>query len=114
MPYREVTAKDWRKVALYILLALLVIAVSGWLLIPLAKPIGMIVWLAVIVAGALFFLVKWHARSTAYRCPACGQEFEISILADFISPQVPDKKYLKCPHCGRREWAAVLMKEEWS
>lgn len=29
----------------------------------------------------------------------------------FISPHFPDKKYLKCPACGTRNWAAELTKK---
>jgi len=111
MPYREVTKKDWWKVAAYILLRLAIMAVTAVILIPLAWPVGLVVWLAVIVGGSLFLLVRWHAGSTAYRCPSCEHEFEISVFTDLISPQVPDKKYLKCPQCGKRNWAAVLIKK---
>ncbi|MCJ7617108.1 MAG: hypothetical protein MUO43_11295 [Desulfobacterales bacterium] len=111
MPYRDVTKRDWWKVAAYILLTIAIIVVTAVILIPMAWPVGLVAWLAIIVSGSLFLLVRWHAGSTAYRCPACEHEFEISVFTDFVSPQVPDKKYLKCPQCGKRNWATVLMKQ---
>ena len=112
MPYREVTRRDWWRVGGYVLLTVAVIVVTGAILIPVAWPVGLIVWLATFVSGTLFLLVRWHANNTAYRCPACGYEFEISAFTDFASLQVPDKKYLKCPQCGKRNWATVLMKKD--
>jgi hypothetical protein len=112
MPYREVTKSDWWKVGGYVLLTVAVIAVAAVILIPAAWPVGFIAWLAIFVVGGMFLLVRWHADNTAYRCPVCGHAFEISVFTDFTSPQVPNRKLLKCPQCGRRDWAAVLMKEE--
>jgi DNA-directed RNA polymerase subunit RPC12/RpoP len=112
MPYREVTRRDWCRLGGCALLTVAVIVVTAAILIPLAWPVGLIVWLAMFVSGSLFLLVRWHAKVTAYRCPACGYEFEISVLTDFASLQVPDKKYLKCPRCGKRDWATVLMKKD--
>ena len=88
MPYRRVTTRDWWIVGGYVLLAATVIVVTAWILIPVAWPIGFAAWLAVFVGGSLFLLVRWHAKSTAYRCPACRYEFEISVLTDFASPQL--------------------------
>ena len=111
MPYRRVATRDWWIVGGYVLLAATVMVVTAWILIPVAWPIGFAAWLAVFVGGSLFLLVRWHAKSTAYRCPACRYEFDISVLTNFASPQLPGKKYLKCPQCGKRNWATVLMKK---
>jgi DNA-directed RNA polymerase subunit RPC12/RpoP len=108
MSYRSASGRDWLKVGGYVLLTVVVIVVAARILIPLAPPIGAIVWLTVFVGGGLYSLARWHAKSTVYRCPACGHHFTISVLADFVSPHVVDKKYLKCPCCGRRNWATVL------
>ena len=112
MPYRDVTKRDWWRVSGYTLLTVAFIVVTAVILIPMARPVGIIVWLAIFVSGGLFLLVRWHAKSTAYRCPACDHEFEISAFTDLASLQVPDKKYLKCPQCGKRNWATVLMKKD--
>ena len=111
MPYRKVSKRDWWRVGAYILLVAAAIVVTAWILIPVAWPIGFAVWLGTFVGGGLFLLVRWHAKNTAYRCPACRYEFDISALTNFASPQVPNKKYLKCPRCGKRNWATVLMKK---
>jgi DNA-directed RNA polymerase subunit RPC12/RpoP len=111
-PYREVTARDWKRVSLSVSLAVLIICVSAAALVSRFWPIGLLVWLVLFVGGSLVVLIRWHADVTAYRCGACGHEFEITALVDFISPHMVSTKYLKCPSCGRRSWATVLMKEE--
>ena len=62
----------------------------------------------------LVILISWHAKVTAYYCPVCGYEFEISILTDFFSPHGVNKngawKYLKCPNCSNRSKIEILVK----
>jgi len=108
MRYREATARDWLRAGVYIALAIGTIVVSIVLLFPLG-PVGVTVWLAV-SGGTMYLLVRWHAKITAYRCPECGHEFEISVLTDFVSPHWCSKKRLRCPECGGRDWATILMK----
>ena len=111
MPYREATKGDGWRAGAYIILTIAVPVASAAMLIPVAWPIGFAVWLALFAGGSLYLLVRRHAKSTAYRCPACRHEFEISVLSDLASPQLPGKKYLQCPQCGKRNWATVLMKK---
>jgi DNA-directed RNA polymerase subunit RPC12/RpoP len=99
------------KVGAYILLTIIVIAAGAAALIPGSSPFEMGLWLAIFFGG-YFLLVRWHANNTAYRCPECGHEFEISVLTDFLSPHTTSKKFLKCPQCGKRKWATVLLKKD--
>jgi DNA-directed RNA polymerase subunit RPC12/RpoP len=110
MPYHEVTRKDQLKVIGYLVLMITFNVLTAYILIPAAWPWGLIAWLVLCFGGSLYLLVRWHALNTAYRCPACKGTFEISIFSDFSSPHVPNKKYLKCPHCNERNWANILMK----
>lgn len=107
---RRATKDDRRRSAAYLVGFVLLITVTGALLIPRFWPAGLVVWL-VIVAGAMFVLVRWHAQSTAYRCAACGHEFEIAPWTDLFAPHVPDKKRLKCPECGTKDWAEIVVQE---
>ena len=61
--------------------------------------------IALALSGAgLALLVRWHARTTRYACPACGAEFGLSAWTDFLSAHTPESKLLRCPHCGATEW----------
>lgn len=68
-------------------------------------------WLVVALAVGLYLAVRWHTLSFAYRC-RCGREFTISMGVNLVSPHWPTRrggvKYLRCPECGRRSWAAVI------
>jgi DNA-directed RNA polymerase subunit RPC12/RpoP len=63
----------------------------------------------------MILLVLWHKKSTAYHCPKCSNEFEISLLTDFFSPHGVTKNgkgwiYLKCPRCQNRTKMEILVK----
>jgi hypothetical protein len=107
MRYRTATTKDWLKTGFYILLHTMVIVFSAIFLLPFG-PAGIAVW-CIILIGSTYWLVRWHASSTVYHCLVCDPVFEISTLTDLITPHVPYHKYLKCPQCGQRSWATILM-----
>lgn len=68
-------------------------------------------WL-MIIAGFLILLLVWHAKNFAYLCPGCGEVFKVSTLKGFISPNGVNKKYLRCPRCGKKAWADMLRIKE--
>ena len=107
--YRKSRKKDWFKTFSYIALYLTVLGFTGiYLLLSYWY-----VWIALATSG-LMILISWHAKATAYHCPRCGTEFEISILTDFFSPQGVNRKgvwkYLKCPNCSHRSRMEILAK----
>ena len=112
MKYRKPTLADWRRTAIY--MSVYIVAIGGGAFLLLPRGIwGALVWAVVVVCG-LFVLVRWHAKSTAYRCAKCSYEFEISLLTDLISPHGTGNggwKYLKCPQCRQRTRANVLVKD---
>ena len=103
--YRNLTWKDWTTTWLLIAVFTAVIVIAG-ILLASRHPMGF----ALLACALLLALVRWHAANFAYRCPACGNEFEISTFKDLISPHTPTTKYLRCPKCTHRSWASVLKK----
>lgn len=101
--YRKTTKKDWYRTAFVLLLFIALIGLFSVLLLPDYWYF----WLLIIATGTLL-LVIWHTKNFAYRCPACGEVFEVSTLENFLSPSSINKKYLKCPKCGKRGWAEIL------
>ena len=113
MPYENVTAHEWERTALYFAVGMLLIVTAANFLFAINRIIGAILWFA-LVAVVLVALVSWHTKAYAYRCKQCGEEFEISPVANFVSPQGVGKdgawKYLRCPRCNKHERAEVLKK----
>lgn len=110
--YRKPKKSDWKKTLLLIGSYVAAISVTAFFLLVTYWY----VWLS-LVAGGLFILVLWHKKSTAYRCPRCGNEFEISFLTDFFSPHGVTKNgcgwtYLKCPRCQNRSKMEILVKDK--
>ena len=105
--YWEVTERDWYGTALALLAFVAVIVILSVFLLPGYWYL----WLLVI-GGGVALLAEWHAKNFAYRCPACGEVFEVSTLEDFLGPDVVNKKYLKCPKCGKRAWTDILKIKE--
>ncbi len=108
--YRKPKKSDWIKSLFFIGIYIAAISITAFLLLITHWYI----WLA-LVAGGLFLLVLWHKKSTAYHCPICGNEFEISVLTDFFSPHGVAKDgdgwlYLKCPRCQSRTKMEILVK----
>jgi DNA-directed RNA polymerase subunit RPC12/RpoP len=110
--YRLPTKVDFWKSAIYLLVFVVVISVGAWWLIENFGTWGMVIWFVIFVGGGILVLVRWHAGSTAYLCPKCEHEFEISALQDLVTPHKMDKYYLRCPSCRERSWMQVLVKEE--
>jgi len=66
---------------------------------------------ALALTAALVLLVAWTRRTDTYRCRDCGHQFSVSFATNLASPQWPTPtggfKYLRCPSCRKRSWAAV-------
>ena len=108
--YRKPKRSDWTKSLLFISIYVSVISISAFFLLVTYWYL----WITLVVAG-LLLLVLWHKKSTAYHCPKCGNEFEISFLTDFFSPHGVTKDgvgwlYLKCPRCQNRTKMEILVK----
>ncbi len=111
--YEDVKASDWGRTALYVAIGVLVIVTGAMFLLDLNRTIGEIL-LLVLAGVVLAALVTWHTGTFGYLCTKCGEEFSISPLKNFLSPQgIGTKggwKYLTCPRCHTRERAQVIKK----
>lgn len=112
--YRDTEPGDWIRTGVYIAIFVLAISAGAFLLLPEFW----LAWGVLLVAGSAA-LMLWHTRAFAYRCARCDEEFEISLLTDFISPHGISRdeggcwrgyKYLKCPHCHQRSKAVGVAK----
>lgn len=46
-----------------------------------------------------------------YKCRNCGKTFSLPALTAALAPhRFGGQKWVKCPHCGMRSWAALVPK----
>jgi len=87
-----------------LLLLIMLMVFGGIILIPRQPPYGILAWV-VLVLISLYMLVRRHAETTSYICLQCRHVFKLSTTQDLLGLQgINAKKYLKCPHCSRRQW----------
>lgn len=103
--FRDVTGRDYIKMALWVVLYIAVITVGSIYLLVYYPPYGAMLWVLIIIIG-LYLLVRWTARNFGYHCPNCEYDFELSPFRDFISIHAGSQKLLVCPRCRHKSWMA--------
>ena len=54
---------------------------------------------------AIPLLCLYDVELGCFRCPCCHEKFRPSIRAYVLGPHAFLRRYLRCPHCGKRGWA---------
>ncbi len=70
------------------------------------------IWLKLVVIGIALIVVIADvsvillvAISTEiYKCEECGEQFVPTLKAYILAPHTFKRRYLKCPHCGKKSW----------
>lgn len=70
------------------------------------------IWLRLIMIGiALIVMISNIAvillvavSTEIYECEKCGEKFVPTLSAYLLAPHTFTKRYLKCPHCGKKRW----------
>ncbi len=70
------------------------------------------IWLKFVVIGialtvviadiAVILLVA--VSTEIYECEKCGKKFVPTLTAYILAPHTLKRRYLKCPHCGKKRW----------
>lgn len=63
-----------------------------------------------IIALAMLFM-GWINRNFDYECAGCGRRFSLSFWQAALSPHMMGRKFVRCPGCGRRGWAAAIRRQ---
>jgi DNA-directed RNA polymerase subunit RPC12/RpoP len=61
-----------------------------------------------LVVPGILLLLRWMARAFAYRCPECGELFQLTMLGQFTAINMGDERSVRCPKCGVRSWVKIL------
>jgi len=66
---------------------------------------SVVIGIAMIVVFADISVIILVAISTEiYTCEKCGEKFVPSLKAYILAPHTFKRRYLKCPHCGKKSW----------
>ena len=107
--YQVITGSEWKKSLLYIIPPVLIVVIGSIFLLPHNW-----MWYLVLVAfsiGVVIILAVREEKNVMFKCPTCGQEFEISAFQSALSPHGVTKKdgkwiewkHLECPMCHTKE-----------
>jgi len=110
--YRKPKGIDYARSGAILVAFVIALTGSCLVLILTLGTIGFLIWLLLLVPVLLGGIVLWHARSTAYRCPECGNEFTIPTWKDLITPHSLNKYRLRCPRCKKNSWMLVLVRDK--
>lgn len=115
--YEEITKKEWKVSLLFIAALVVVLTVGSFALLP--NRIFEFIVLVVAVICAVIIIVIRVQGTAVFKCPKCGQEFEISAFKNAMSPHGISKKegklfewkYLECPLCHEKTRMFPVKKE---
>ncbi len=69
-------------------------------------------WAHIVLISAAFVLIFCNialvlvvaVNTEIFTCDKCGEKFVPSLSAYILGPHTFLRRYLKCPHCGKRSW----------
>lgn len=106
--YQDITKKEWKRSLLYIAVLVAIVTVGAFVLLP-DYWYGFLILVVVLIFLVVIIVVREQGE-VVFKCPKCGQEFEISALKSTIAPHGVTKKegkwfewkYLECPMCHEK------------
>lgn len=106
--YQEITRSEWKKSLLFIIPLVIIVSVSAFVLLP-ENWIEYILVVVITMCVIIFAAVQGE-KHILFKCPTCGQEFEISAMKNALSPHGVTKKdgkwvewkHLECPMCHEK------------
>lgn len=86
------------------------VSVASFVALPTAVRILLIVsaFLACICQITVILLVAVSVE--VFECANCGRKFVPTLHAYILGPHTLRKRYLRCPHCGKKSWAVSHLK----
>jgi DNA-directed RNA polymerase subunit RPC12/RpoP len=71
--------------------------------------VNMLPVVLIVAAFAVQYVVQSSiVRRYDYRCDTCGSVFSLPPLAASLAPHRMGQKWVRCPSCGVRSWAAPI------
>jgi VIT1/CCC1 family predicted Fe2+/Mn2+ transporter len=76
--YQEVTKTEWKKSLLLIVPVVAIVSLGAFFLIP--DHWAAFIALVVVAIAIIIIIAIQDAGNVTFKCPKCGQEFEVSAL----------------------------------
>ncbi len=92
-------------VFLTLLAGITLIMVSGLVDLPLGWRIALIAIALVVIFGGIGVAAVLEMTSGAFECQNCNEYFVPTKWAYIKGMHTITRRYLKCPHCGKKTWA---------
>lgn len=90
--------------AVFVSLTLLVISIAIFEFLPVDMSIIFVALSVIVFILALIMALMIDYGTGEYECKKCGHKFKPTFGAYIWSIHMPTGRYLKCPHCGKRNF----------
>ena len=109
MQYRPITPQD-TATNVMILAVFLALILSLLIAIAVFHQSFLVLILLLFCVVSVLVLTKWNIATHGFECPSCKHQFDINMRTAPLTPHVWNKKLLRCPACGKRDWAMEVVK----
>ncbi len=95
-----------------LLAGITMILVSGLAELPTGWRIALIVIALVVIFGGIAVACVLEMTAGAFECQNCKEYFVPTKVAYIMGVHTITRRYLKCPHCGKRTWAKRTLQSQ--
>lgn len=89
---------------LVILSSLALVLISAYFVTQIWLKLVIIGIALMVVIADISVLLLVAVSTEIYKCEKCGEEFVPALNAYLLAPHTWKRRYLKCPHCGKKSW----------
>ena len=84
--------------------ALARVLIAGFAELHAAVRLLLIAIALVVICAVVAVTVVIAVNTEIFECEACGEKFVPTLSAYIMGPHTLSRRYLKCPHCGKKSW----------
>ncbi len=84
--------------------SLALILISAFFVTEIWVRIAMIGIALIVIFSDVSVILLVAVSVEIYKCENCGEKFVPTLTAYLLSPHTFKRRYLKCPHCGKKSW----------
>ena len=78
--------------------------IAGFAELHAAVRLLLIAIALVVICAVVAVTVVIAVNTEIFECEACGEKFVPTLSAYIMGPHTLSRRYLKCPHCGKKSW----------